>query len=218
MNNLIVAVEEDFVVPVIEEGDVKQEVYWTWTNWRTVMLMMNAVLGLVWLEWTFYRTKRFRTVPKDLDHQFPAWRRTDVESWSRIMMYPGAMTVLIPRMLYGLFTCMIIAVFCRLFLIGHDLTKPVTGCRRILIRLQFQIFIRLMGLISYFAWYRHDVMKYDDPRVDYSEYLGPNWRAELEAHQKRNERDSMLVCNHNGLFDIFSHLTSPMLPSFTPLV
>ena len=68
MNNLIVAVEEDIVVPTIDETDVKPEVYWTWTNWRTVMLMMNAVIGLVWLEWTFYRTKRFRTVPKDLDH------------------------------------------------------------------------------------------------------------------------------------------------------
>lgn len=74
-----------------------------------------------------------------------------------------------------------------------------------------------MGIITLFAWYRHDVVKFDDPRVDYSEYLGPNWRAELEAHVKKGEKDSMLICNHNGLFDIFSHLTSPLLPSFTPL-
>jgi hypothetical protein len=61
------------------------------------------------------------------------------------------------------------------------------------------------------------VVTHDDPRVDYSEYLGPDWKTELEAHLKKNEKDSMLVCNHNGLFDIFCHLTSPLLPSFTPL-
>jgi hypothetical protein len=129
--------EEDVASPLIEEGDEKPEVYWTWTNWRTVMLMMNAVIGLAWLEWTFYRTKRFRTVPKDLDNQFPAWRRTDVESWSRIAMYPGAMTLLLPRMLYGVFTVLIVAVFCRLFLIGHNMNKPVLGCRKICIILMF---------------------------------------------------------------------------------
>ena len=107
------------------------------------MILMNAVIGLLWVELTFYRTKRFRTVPKDLDQQFPAWRRTDVASWSRIAMYPGAMTVLLPRALYCMATVMFIAVFCRLFLIGHDLNKPVTGCRRILIRFMFQVLIRI---------------------------------------------------------------------------
>ena len=216
MQNLI-ATDAEIIQPPMDDVDLKPEVYWTWTSWRTIMVMMNAVIGLIWLEMTFYRTKRFRTVPKDLDSQFPAWRRTDVASWHRLAMYPGAMTLLLPRFLYAMITVLLVAVFCRLFLIGHNLENPVTGCRRVMIRFMFQVLIRLQGVIGLFAWYSHDVIKHTDPKVDYEEYLGPNWRTELDAHMLKNEGTSMLVCNHNGLFDIFSHLTSPLLPSFTPL-
>ena len=133
-------------------------------------------------------------------------------------MYPGAMTVLIPRILFVALSVLLVAIFCRLFLIGQDLEKPVSGFRRFLIKWMFQFITRFGGLVGFFAWFSHDVVSHTDSRVDYSEWLGPEWRKELDEHMKKNEADSMLVCNHNGLFDIMCHLTSPLLPSFTPLV
>jgi hypothetical protein len=47
-----------------------------------------------------------------------------------------------------------------------------------------------------------------DDKVDYSKYLGPNWKDELKKHEELGQNDSMMVSNHNGVFDIFTHLTS----------
>jgi len=141
---------------------------------------MNAVMGLAWVEFALYRSKRFRTVPEELDMQFPAWRRLDAKNWNRFLMYPGAMTLLIPRFIYVLMCVFTVAVYCRALLICHDMEKPITGMRKFLIRLMFWVVIRSMALFSFFCWVSHDYYDVDDPRVDYSKYLGPAWKEELK--------------------------------------
>jgi hypothetical protein len=52
-------------------------------------------------------------------------------------MYPGAMTFLIPRFIYVMASVAFVAILCWILMIGADLTKPVTGFRRSLLRGMF---------------------------------------------------------------------------------
>jgi hypothetical protein len=132
-------------------------------------------------------------------------------------MYPAAMTILIPRVIVFFVCIFLLAVFCRIFLICHDVNKPVTGCRYALIYMSFQLWVRLPVLVALFGWISHK--QYTPEEVDYSEYLGPNWKNELNDHMTSKQADSMLVSNHlGGLFDITAFLTSPALPAFTPMI
>ena len=73
-------------------------------------------------------------------------------------------------------------------------------------------------MITFGAWISHEEYGVDDPRVDYSEYLGPNWKQELKDHMAKAEPDTMIISNHNGLFENIAHLTSKAFPSFTASV
>ena len=131
-------------------------------------------------------------------------------------MYPGAMTVLIPRFIVCLFAFLIMAILCRIFLICHDIRKPMGGCRTCLIRMSFAFWIRLCIGIGLFGWLSNQ--EYDIDSVDYSPYLGPTWKEELKEYMDRKEPDSMWVSNHiGGFFDVSCFLTGPTIPAFTPL-
>jgi hypothetical protein len=57
-------------------------------------------------------------------------------------MYPGAMTILIPRFIVFMLAFLIMACLCRVFLICHDIRKPMGACRTCLISFAFKFFIR----------------------------------------------------------------------------
>ena len=188
---------------------------WSWTSWYGIAIITNAILGFVWIEWGMHKSARFRTVSPELDAKFPAWRRLDAQSWSRFKMYPGAMTLLIPRLLLGVSIIIFIAIFCRIVLVCHDMKRPITGCRKFIIVWFFKFIIRFLALACFFCWLSHKEFEAEDPRVDYSEYLGSNWRKELKDYLARGGNDTMIISNHNGLFDNMCHLTSKFFPSFT---
>lgn len=95
-------------------------------------------------------------------------------------MYPGAMTLLIPRTIYIFCSVVFVALYCRAILVCHDLERPIVGIRKILIQTMFKVVIRAMAFFSFFCWVSHDIYSVDDPRVDYSKYLGPTWKEELK--------------------------------------
>lgn len=49
--------------------------------------------------------------------------------------------------------------------------------------------------------------------VDYSEYLGPNWKKELA---ERKKPISTVVSNHVAFIDLFVMIISDHTPGFTP--
>lgn len=177
---------------------------------------MNAVIGLLWFEYAWYSSRRMRTSTEELDSQFPAWRRHDAKKWSRLKMYPGAMTILLPRAFLCIFVIVFMAIFSRIALIGHDIDLPLSDYRRLIIHFAWRRLMFVMITLSFWGWNKNDEYKWDDPRVDYSEYLGPNWKKELKDHVDRDEPDSMLVCNHTAFFDVFCFLQSSFIPAFTP--
>ena len=53
----------------------------------------------------------------------------------------------------------------------------------------------------------------EDKQISYAEYLGPNWRKEL---QERKKPVSTIVANHVSFIDLAFLIASPEVPGFTP--
>lgn len=62
-----------------------------------IYLLVQAVLGIIAIEYAFSRTKRFRERNEERDSVFPPFRRYDAEKWSRLKFYPGAMFLMPTR-------------------------------------------------------------------------------------------------------------------------
>jgi 1-acyl-sn-glycerol-3-phosphate acyltransferase len=108
-----------------------------------------------------------------------------------------------------------IGICCIFLTIGLDLTKPVTGIRRILIKYTISGILRVMMVVAFFTDINRVEISEDDPRANYSHYLGPNWKKELKAYRESGQKDSAIVCNHNGLFEVFT-LSITQAPAFVP--
>ena len=64
------------------------------------------------------QNRRWRKPIMDLDILLPAFRRTDADKWHKWMLYPGAMTLLIPRFFLGVINVLILVIFVKISLIG----------------------------------------------------------------------------------------------------
>jgi len=113
---------------------------WTWSSWQVILLLLNASLGLILFEWAWYANRRFRKNIPELDALLPAFRRNDAPKWQKWRFYPGAMTIMIPRFLFGVcVTLFILLPIVKIALIGQPMHEPITGCRRVLIRWAYRI-------------------------------------------------------------------------------
>ena len=57
--------------------EIEQNDRWTWGSWQVILLIINAVLGLIIFEWSWAKCYRFRNPIKELDDLIPEWRRDD---------------------------------------------------------------------------------------------------------------------------------------------
>ena len=93
------------------------------------------MIGMVAFEYSYYLVRRHRD-PKfdELNAHFPSFRRLDAKNWARYKFYPGAILFCIPRTLFIWATFGFAVPLIWLTLRGQDLEKPITGCRRIILR------------------------------------------------------------------------------------
>ena len=104
----------------LEQGE-QDDSQWTWHSWQVILLITNAILGLAWFEWAWWKNRRFRKPIPELEALLPAFRRTDAHRWSKWKFYPGAMTVLIPRFLFGVVMGMLVCLCLFFMLIGQPM-------------------------------------------------------------------------------------------------
>lgn len=69
-------------------------------NYLILYLEIQAVVGILLIEYIFYKCKTLRTPDKERDAKFPHICRTDLERWSRVSLYPYAATIMIPRFFF----------------------------------------------------------------------------------------------------------------------
>ena len=86
--------------------------------WLVVVLALNALFGLVAFEWGWKKTYRYRNPIQELDEQFPAYRRIDAFKWRKIDFYLGAMTIMIPRIIFLFLAVMFLTLCVKIILIG----------------------------------------------------------------------------------------------------
>ena len=73
-------------------------------EWQTILicLWINALIGAVAFEWAWMKMKPFRDNNEKRDSQFPEFRRTDVQNWSRSKFFLGAVTFMPLRFIAGI--------------------------------------------------------------------------------------------------------------------
>jgi hypothetical protein len=63
-----------------------------------IYLIVQAIIGIVAIEYAWSRLKRFREIDPIRDAKFPAFRRNDAQYWARWKFYPGAMFLMPTRL------------------------------------------------------------------------------------------------------------------------
>ena len=72
-----------------------------------IYLGVQAVIGLIGVEWALWKFRRYMEVDEERDCNFPAFRRLDAHKFARWKFYPGALLMMPTRfvlmILEGLF-------------------------------------------------------------------------------------------------------------------
>jgi hypothetical protein len=118
----------------------------------SLLLLTNAVLGLFMFEWAWSKTRRFRNPNKELNKIFWMFERKDAKYWARWKFYPGAITILVPRIMLGMISLIMLTLIVSLLLIGHNINEPLAdGCRKWLIRNTYKVFVSGVAAICWFS-------------------------------------------------------------------
>ena len=153
---------------VVEGGSIDR---WNFVGtWWFVLLTLNAVAGIAILENTWKKTSRFRNPNLELEKHFGPFHRDDALRWRKWMLYPGAMTLMIPRFILAAVIFLTWILTIKVLLLCRNTRVPLQGCRKFLINVVNYFFLRLFGVFAFFTWHTYYKMREDE--VDYSEYLG----------------------------------------------
>jgi len=81
-------------------------------DWLYILLLINAMIGISWLEYAFYKTRVLFDGNEERDRKYACFRRLDLQYWKRWRLYPIAATLLVPRF-FGiiLIMCIMLPVF-----------------------------------------------------------------------------------------------------------
>ena len=143
-----------------------------WTYLAIAYFIVQAAIGIYLFELAWSTSIQYRRKTQEKIHsKYPMFRRLDnPQNWSKLSFYPGAIFVLTTRFvaLFGIFftCCSIINIAC----IGHDFDKgPIKGIRR---KIKYYVTDFCVKSVVIIAGMRVNVVH---KKVDYSEYLGPNY-------------------------------------------
>ena len=157
---------------------------WTWGSWQVILLILNAAFGIILFEWSWSKSKRFRDPIKELDDLIPEWRRDDAKKWARWKFYPGAMTLMLPRLIFSLLLAVVTCTIIWIVLLGHPMDAQITGCRRRTLRIIYRVWALFLNGIMMFTFSYTKNLNMDD--VDhYQEWLGPIEEQEKEKQDKK---------------------------------
>ena len=87
-------------------------------------------------------------------------------------MYPGAVTLMIPRMILVIIFLSLLIFCLSIFLIGHDRSRPITGCRKFLCSFVLKWITIVMCVVCWFTYMGYDYLTLEDVN-HYQEFLGP---------------------------------------------
>ena len=172
-----------------------------------IYLIVQAIIGLIGIEWALSKYQRFIEVDEARDCNFPAFRRVDSPKYARWKYYPGALLLMPTRFLLLILDAIFLVVLIRILSIGHDYKQgPMPdGCRKSTIKCMFYI------ACSFYLWVCGMNTSITNVDNDYSYWLGPDYKK----NYKPIRRTSTIVSNHCSWLDAVI-LLKTLIPAFTP--
>ena len=136
-----------------------------------LLLCINAALGLYLFEWAYWRMRRFRNPNRDLDAIYPAYCRKDALKWRRWKLWPGAMTLLVPRLIMTTIITVSNVIFVKIILMCHNEEVPILGCRKAVLKFVFWLHSHLVCILCLFHFLKYEYVS-EEAVGHYEEYLG----------------------------------------------
>lgn len=161
-----------------------------------VLFFVNWALNILIVEFLAIRKlKNVINVDEARDSKYPAFRRYDTKWFNRFWLYLCCHLVLFKIIVTFavIFSC---TILCNLFVIGLEPEVPIRGFRYALIRVLFWFTARFVMLTSVGCVWVFE----ERPFVDYSKYLGPNWKPDYNS-----ETVSCVVSTHCCFLDSMLH-------------
>ena len=140
-------------------------------SWWLLIPAINAVLGLVAFEFMWKKTWRYRNPITELDEQFPAYRRTDAQKWRKLDFYLGAMTIMIPRLIWMSLMVMLLTLCIKIILIGAPKDGQLSGGRKACLNFWYKLIVYLIAGVTFFMRLTYQYQTLDDVHF-YQEYVG----------------------------------------------
>ena len=141
--------------------------------------------------------------------EFPSFKRLDVHLWSRAKFYPGCFVMLLPRVIWIFSWLFAVGFWCKILFMGQSFDVPLSGWRRTAFKWLLWTHIP-MGILGFGYYNVHT--KHSEEDVDYSRYLGPEWRK----NKFRGKRVSTLISNHITFIEVWVWISLLTPPSYTP--
>ena len=125
--------------------------------------------------------------------------------WTRAKLYPGALTIMIPRLIAFASTLVGLWIICQVITIGTSVNaeEPLIGWRQ-----KYKL-----KAITWYCWFailcvglKVRVTDVDSKEISYKEYLGENYERDFKI--TKSGRCSTYVLNHSGPMDIFTLQTA----------
>ena len=100
-------------------------------NWKLLatIFAIQAFIGIAMVEYSYKMSRRCRKAPIEFLEEFPSFCRLDMKKWARWKFYPGAVTVLVPRVISIFTVVFLCGVLNYILYWGRPLDRPLTGIR-----------------------------------------------------------------------------------------
>jgi hypothetical protein len=162
--------------------------------WVQIYFGLQAVIGIILIEWSFKKNARFLKQDEARDKNYPAFRRYDSKNWKRWKFYPGAMLFMPTRAFIVVIAMPLMWLVNVPITWGHDFKKgPLKdGFRKSVVELVYKFYLRIM--VAAAGMWTKKVHR----DSDYTYYLGPNYKKGY----KDIKRTSTMVSNHISWLDV----------------
>ena len=169
--NKISMIDSDTIVLEPHESKFNSDL----KSWQVILLISNTLLGVILLEWAWAKTSIHRQLPHhlpDLDKRMASFRRLDVHRWRKWQFYPGAMTLLVPRLIMAIFLLALLVIVLNILLIGHDRSRPIPdGARKRCLQSIYYFVAASISIWSFWTWPSTKYVTNEEVGF-YEEYLG----------------------------------------------
>ena len=128
-----------------------------WPEFTTIRMFiaLNAITGLISFELAWYKLRRFRKPIHELNAQFPELAKQEAVTWKKWKLYPGALTLFLPRLIVIAIGATLTGFLLNIWLLCHNRERPITGLRKLLCKVTAKLGLNICMIFGWFTWFRH---------------------------------------------------------------